>query len=76
MGFVQSVIDWKCKPESVQGGPSEGEETKQGEQDISTGTDRQMAAGQHDRVEKLANWENCFPFEPHGDWQPYTQVVR
>jgi len=27
VGFVQSVIDWKCKPESVQGGPSEGEET-------------------------------------------------
>lgn len=30
MGFVQSVIDWKCKPESVQGGPSEGEETMLG----------------------------------------------
>jgi len=26
-GVVQSVIDWKCKLESVQGGPSEGEET-------------------------------------------------
>lgn len=30
MGFVQSVIDWKCKPESVQGGPGEGEETMLG----------------------------------------------
>lgn len=34
VGFVQSVIDWKCKPESVQrpwGGSTEGERRCQGE---------------------------------------------
>lgn len=71
MGFVQSVIDWKCKPESVQDGPSEGEETmlRRGRGNRTSVLDRQMAAGQHDRMEKLANWENCFPFEPRRDWQ-------
>lgn len=58
VGFVQSVIDWKCKPESVRrlwGGSSEGEETTSagGRRERRGGGSEIEGGGEEDRTSAL-----------------------